>query len=221
MSCARLRAATRSLSHPMSVLLAIDTAAPRLQLALLRDDDRVDTLVEDMAHRPGRAAVPGARRAAGARRHRLRRSHPHRRHHRPRLVHRPPHRPQRRARPRPRARHPGDRRPLAARALARAPAATPSPCCSMPGATRPISRPSPAPAFRSASRRCCRWTRRARRVPHGAELITSPFVDIAALARFAATADPALYPPEADLHPRRRRQAAGEIPRRARAGAAP
>lgn len=33
----------------MSVLLAIDTAAPRLALALLRDGDRVDTLVEDMA----------------------------------------------------------------------------------------------------------------------------------------------------------------------------
>ena len=33
----------------MSVLLAIDTAAPRLALAVLRDTDRVDTLVEDMA----------------------------------------------------------------------------------------------------------------------------------------------------------------------------
>lgn len=33
---------------PMTVLLAIDTAAPRLQLALLRDD-RVDTLIEDMS----------------------------------------------------------------------------------------------------------------------------------------------------------------------------
>ncbi|HEV2514302.1 MAG TPA: tRNA (adenosine(37)-N6)-threonylcarbamoyltransferase complex dimerization subunit type 1 TsaB [Devosia sp.] len=36
-----------------------------------------------------------------------------------------------------------------------------------------------------------------RRVPAGAGLITSPLVDIAALARFAATADPAGYPPEA------------------------
>jgi tRNA threonylcarbamoyladenosine biosynthesis protein TsaB len=36
-----------------------------------------------------------------------------------------------------------------------------------------------------------------RRVPTGAETFTSPFVDIAALARFAATADPKLYPPEA------------------------
>jgi tRNA threonylcarbamoyl adenosine modification protein YeaZ len=33
----------------MSVLLAIDTAAPRLALAVLRDGDRVDTHVEDMA----------------------------------------------------------------------------------------------------------------------------------------------------------------------------
>ena len=32
----------------MSVVLAIDTAAPRLQLALWREPDRVDTLVEDM-----------------------------------------------------------------------------------------------------------------------------------------------------------------------------
>jgi len=35
------------------------------------------------------------------------------------------------------------------------------------------------------------------RLPQGAAIITSPLVDIAALARFAATADPALYPPEA------------------------
>ncbi|MBI4923966.1 MAG: tRNA (adenosine(37)-N6)-threonylcarbamoyltransferase complex dimerization subunit type 1 TsaB [Devosia nanyangense] len=36
-----------------------------------------------------------------------------------------------------------------------------------------------------------------RRVPAGAEVVTSPFVDIAALARFAVSLDPALYPPEA------------------------
>jgi tRNA threonylcarbamoyl adenosine modification protein YeaZ len=36
-----------------------------------------------------------------------------------------------------------------------------------------------------------------RRIPAGCATITSPFVDIAALARFAAAADPALYPPEA------------------------
>jgi tRNA threonylcarbamoyl adenosine modification protein YeaZ len=34
-------------------------------------------------------------------------------------------------------------------------------------------------------------------VPPGADLVTSPLVDIAALARFAATADPAAFPPEA------------------------
>ena len=34
-------------------------------------------------------------------------------------------------------------------------------------------------------------------VPTGAEILTSPFIDIAALARFAMTADPKLYPPEA------------------------
>jgi tRNA threonylcarbamoyladenosine biosynthesis protein TsaB len=34
-------------------------------------------------------------------------------------------------------------------------------------------------------------------VPHDAKIVTSPLVDIAALARFAATADPALFPPEA------------------------
>jgi tRNA threonylcarbamoyl adenosine modification protein YeaZ len=33
----------------MSVLLGIDTAAPRLALAILRDGDRVETLIEDMA----------------------------------------------------------------------------------------------------------------------------------------------------------------------------
>jgi len=36
-----------------------------------------------------------------------------------------------------------------------------------------------------------------RRVPAGADLLTSPLVDIAALARFAAHLDPAAYPPEA------------------------
>jgi tRNA threonylcarbamoyladenosine biosynthesis protein TsaB len=34
-------------------------------------------------------------------------------------------------------------------------------------------------------------------VPPGADLITSPLVDIAALARFATTADPARFPPDA------------------------
>ncbi|MEP7241832.1 MAG: tRNA (adenosine(37)-N6)-threonylcarbamoyltransferase complex dimerization subunit type 1 TsaB [Devosia sp.] len=34
------------------------------------------------------------------------------------------------------------------------------------------------------------------RIPAGTEIVTSPFIDIAALARFAATADPAAFPPE-------------------------
>jgi tRNA threonylcarbamoyladenosine biosynthesis protein TsaB len=34
-------------------------------------------------------------------------------------------------------------------------------------------------------------------VAEGATLITSPYPDIAALARFAATADPVAFPPEA------------------------
>ena len=34
-------------------------------------------------------------------------------------------------------------------------------------------------------------------VPPNTTMLTSPLVDIAAMARFAATADPALYPPEA------------------------
>jgi tRNA threonylcarbamoyladenosine biosynthesis protein TsaB len=35
------------------------------------------------------------------------------------------------------------------------------------------------------------------RIPAGAEVLTTPFVDIAALARLAARLDPAAYPPEA------------------------
>lgn len=35
------------------------------------------------------------------------------------------------------------------------------------------------------------------RVPRGAEMHTTPYIDIGALARFAATAQPELYPPEA------------------------
>ncbi|MBN9307748.1 tRNA (adenosine(37)-N6)-threonylcarbamoyltransferase complex dimerization subunit type 1 TsaB [Devosia sp.] len=36
-----------------------------------------------------------------------------------------------------------------------------------------------------------------RRIPPGVATLTSPFVDISALARFAATVDPSHYPPEA------------------------
>ncbi len=34
---------------PMSVLLAIDTVAPRLQLALLRSDGTTDTSIDELA----------------------------------------------------------------------------------------------------------------------------------------------------------------------------
>jgi tRNA threonylcarbamoyladenosine biosynthesis protein TsaB len=53
-------------------------------------------------------------------------------------------------------------------------------------------------------------------IPAGAQLIQSPFVDIAAMARFAASADPARFPPhasyvrDADAKP----QDAARIPRR-------
>ncbi len=49
-----------------------------------------------------------------------------------------------------------------------------------------------------------------RRVPAGARLCTAPFVDIGALARFALTADPAAFPPaaayvrDADAKPQQR-----------------
>jgi tRNA threonylcarbamoyl adenosine modification protein YeaZ len=42
----------------MPILLAIDTAAPRLQLALLRADGSVDTLVEDMAQGQAERILP-------------------------------------------------------------------------------------------------------------------------------------------------------------------
>lgn len=54
------------------------------------------------------------------------------------------------------------------------------------------------------------------RVAHNAKLIETPFVDLAAMVRFAAEADPALYPPhaayirDADAKP----QNAARIPRR-------
>lgn len=35
------------------------------------------------------------------------------------------------------------------------------------------------------------------RIPSGAEVLTSPFIDIGAMARLAASLDPAAYPPEA------------------------
>ena len=162
------KAATRlTLCSPMITLLAIDTAAPRLQLALLASASASTRSVEDMAQGQAERIFPAHRRTAGAQRRRLCRSHPHRRDHRAGLVHRPAHRPQRRARARPGARHPGDRRSQPAGAVACGAARRRRPCCSMRGATRPISSALPGPAIPIGSRGCCRWTRRARRVAAG------------------------------------------------------
>ena len=66
------------------------------------------------------------------------------------------------------------------------------------GAARPISRPSPVPAFPIREAALLPMDEARALGPAGRrDIITSPLVDIAALARFAATADPALYPPEA------------------------
>ena len=53
------------------------------------------------------------------------------------------------------------------------------------------------PAIPVGSPELLPMTEARRRVPPGAATLTTPFVDIAALARFAATASPEAYPPEA------------------------
>lgn len=180
----------------MGLLLAIDTAAPRLQLAVLFDDDRVDTLSEDMATGQAERLFPAlaellARNSANyAALTRI-------------AV----------------TTGPGSFTGLriglsAARGLG---LALNVPVIGIPsllalslqarcdavavlldarrdeayiqtfsGPGIPIREPALLPMDEAR-----------RLVPHGAQTITSPFVDIAALARFAATADPALYPPEA------------------------
>ena len=45
----------------MSVLLAIDTAAPRLAIAMLQDGNSVDTLIEDMATGQAERLFPAMR----------------------------------------------------------------------------------------------------------------------------------------------------------------
>lgn len=180
----------------MSVLLAIDTAAPRLQLALLRDDDRLDTLVEDMATGQAERLFPAlgellAR--AGARYADLTRV----------AV----------------TTGPGSFTGLriglsAARGLG---LALNIPVLGVPSllALSLAARCTPVAVLLDARRGEAYFEsfsgpgipvgpsallpmEEARaRVPAGADLITSAFVDIAALARFAATADPVLYPPEA------------------------
>jgi len=180
----------------MSVLLAIDTAAPRLQLALLRDGDRVDTLVEAMASGQAERLFPAldellARR--GATYADLTRI----------AV----------------TTGPGSFTGLriglsAARGLG---LALDIPVVGVPSllalslaarcdaiavlldARRDEayfqSFSGPGIAIRPPALLPIEAARQL--VPKGAETITSPFVDVAALARFAAGADPALYPPEA------------------------
>jgi tRNA threonylcarbamoyladenosine biosynthesis protein TsaB len=180
----------------MSVVLAIDTAAPRLQLALWREPDRVDTLVEDMATGQAERLFPAldellAR--AGIAYADLTRV----------AI----------------TTGPGSFTGLriglsAARGLG---LALDIPVLGIPslfalslaarcdavavlldarrdeayfqtfsGPGLPVGAPALLPMDEAR-----------RRVPVGAETLTSPYVDIAALARLAATADPARYPPEA------------------------
>ena len=188
--------AAQPISPRMSVLLAIDTAAPRLQLALLRDGDRVDTLLEDMATGQAERLFPALAELfarAGVTYADLTRI----------AV----------------TTGPGSFTGLriglsAARGLGLArnipvlgipsllALSLPAQCDAVAvlldarrdeayfqtfsGPGIPIGVPLLLPIAEAR-----------RRVPHGAVTLTSPFVDIAALARFAALADPAAYPPEA------------------------
>ena len=180
----------------MSVVLAIDTAAPRLQLAVLGDADRLETLVEDMPTGQAERLFPALAELlarGGVTYHDLTRV----------AV----------------TTGPGSFTGLriglsAARGLG---LALNIPVLGIPsllalslvaqcdaiavlldarrdeayfqtfsGPGIPIGQPQLLPIDKARAR-----------VPRGADLHTTPFVDIAALARFAATAQPELYPPEA------------------------
>ena len=180
----------------MGLLLAIDTAAPRLQLALLRDDGHVDTLLEDMATGQAERLFPALAELlarAGLAYADLTRI----------AV----------------TTGPGSFTGLriglsAARGLA---LALGIPVVGVPSLLA-LSLPAQCdavavlldarrdeayfqtfsgPGIAIGEARLLPIEEARRSVPHGAATLTSPFVDIAALARFAATADPALYPPEA------------------------
>jgi tRNA threonylcarbamoyladenosine biosynthesis protein TsaB len=180
----------------MSVLLAIDTAAPRLQLALLRDDGRLETLAEDMATGQAERLFPALQEllaTAGVTYRDLTRI----------AV----------------TTGPGSFTGLriglsAARGLG---LALNVPVLGIPslfalslgtqcdaiavlldakrGEAYFQTFSGPGIAIREAALLPMEEARKL--VPTGAETLTSPFIDIAALARFAMTADPALYPPEA------------------------
>ena len=177
-------------------LLAIDTAAPRLQLALLIGD-RTDTLVEDMAQGQAERLIPAidellARNAvtyADLRRIAV-------------------------------TTGPGSftglriglsaargfglalgiSRWLACRRFWRCrsrPSAPSWRSCSMRGAMRPISRSSRVRAFPSGTPNCCRWPRRVARSRSAPTCSPRPLSTSPRSPDFAATVDPAAYPPDA------------------------
>lgn len=180
----------------MGTLLAIDTAAPRLQLALLCDNGRVDTLVEDMATGQAERLFPALAELlarAGTTYADLTRI----------AV----------------TTGPGSFTGLriglsAARGLALAlnvpVLGIPSLLAlSLSAGCEPLAvlldarrdeaymQVFSGPGVAVGAPALLPMAEARARVPYGAGLVTSPFVDIAALARFAVAADPALYPPEA------------------------
>ncbi len=180
----------------MGILLAIDTAAPRLQLALLSADDRVETLVEDMATGQAERLFPALAELLG----RANTSYADL----TRIAV---------------TTGPGSFTGLriglsAARGLGLAlnlpVLGIPSLLAlSLTAQCEPVAvlldarrdeayfQSFSGPGIAIGAPALLTMAAARSRIPLGAGLITSPFVDIAALARFAMTADPALYPPEA------------------------
>jgi tRNA threonylcarbamoyladenosine biosynthesis protein TsaB len=179
----------------MSVLLAIDTAAPRLQLAVLRDGDRVETLSEDMATGQAERLFPAIdelfSRAAVAYADLTRVAV---------------------------TTGPGSFTGLriglsAARGLGLARDIPVLGIPSLAALSLAIAGPSAvlldakrgeayvqiftAPGVPASEAALLPMEDARELIPQRADLITSPFVDIAALARFAREADPDAYPPEA------------------------
>ena len=183
------------LSHMSSVLLAIDTAAPRLQLALLMDD-HADTLIEEMAQGQAERIFPAIDQLQG------RNGVAYKDLTRIAVTTGP-------------GSFTGLRIGLsAARGLGLAlgipvigvPSLLALSLTTQCDATAVLldARREEAyfqlfsgPAIPIGEPQVLPMEEARRRVPTGAGLITSPLVDIAALARFAASADPTGYPPEA------------------------
>lgn len=200
---------------PQPLTLAIDTAAPRLQLALLRYDGRVDTLVEDIAK--GHAELLFARVDTLLARNGVIYAQL-----------------QRIATTTGPGSFTGLRIGLSAArglGLARAIPVLGIPsllALSLAVASGPVTvlldarrdeayfEAFPAPGRRAEGPRLLPMAEARAAIVPDSTLIESPFVDIGAMARFAATADPADYPPhaayvrDADAKP----QDASRIPRR-------